>query len=64
MTNALSMPRLSIIIVTYNSAAFIDACLASLVGQPPATDHEIIVVDNASSDGKRRPFVRTGLMFV
>ena len=45
------MPRLSIIIVTYNSTAEIDACLGSLVQHPPATDHEIVVVDNASSDG-------------
>lgn len=46
----LIMPRLSIIIVTYNSAAFIDTCLGSLVEHPPATDHEIVVVDNASTD--------------
>ena len=45
------MPRLSIIIVTYNSARHIDACLRSLVSQPPKTDHEIIVVDNGSTDG-------------
>jgi N-acetylglucosaminyl-diphospho-decaprenol L-rhamnosyltransferase len=51
MTQAISMPRLSIIIVTYNSAACLDACLGSLIGRPPATDHEIVVVDNASSDG-------------
>ena len=51
MSTSLSMPRLSIIIVTYNSTAEIDACLGSLVQHPPATDHEIVVVDNASSDG-------------
>ena len=45
------MPRLSIIIVTYNSSACIDTCLGSLIGHPPATDHETVVVDNASSDG-------------
>ena len=47
----LSMPRLSIIIVTYNSAADTDACLGSLVQHPPSMDHEIVVVDNASTDG-------------
>jgi GT2 family glycosyltransferase len=46
-----SMPRLSIIIVTYNSTADIDACLGSLVQHPPSTDHEIVVIDNASTDG-------------
>src|SRR6267142_1642549 len=45
------MPRLSIVIVTYNSAGQIDACLRSLVEHPPSIDHEIVVVDNASTDG-------------
>jgi len=45
------MPRLSIIIVTYNSLAHIDGCLRPLVEHPPARDHEIVVVDNASTDG-------------
>ncbi len=45
------MPRLSIIIVTYNSRGEIDACLDSLSRTPPACDYEIVVVDNASSDG-------------
>lgn len=47
----LGMPRLSIIIVTYNSTGHIDACLRSLVDNRPAVDHEIVVVDNASADG-------------
>ena len=45
------MPRLSIIIVTYNSRREIDACLASLSERPPRVDHGVVVVDNASSDG-------------
>ena len=49
--SSISMPRLSIIIVTYNSRAHIDACLQSLTRTPPAVDHEIVVVDNASTDG-------------
>jgi GT2 family glycosyltransferase len=51
MTNTLHIPRLSIVIVAYNSAGDIDACLGSLVEHPPAIDHEIVVVDNASTDG-------------
>ena len=47
----LGMPRLSIIIVTYNSTGHIDECLRSLVENRPAVDHEIVVVDNASTDG-------------
>ncbi|MGB8643941.1 MAG: glycosyltransferase family 2 protein [Anaerolineae bacterium] len=44
-------PRLSVIIVTYNSRQEIDACLSSLLSDPGARDAEIIVVDNASADG-------------
>jgi GT2 family glycosyltransferase len=44
------MPRLSIIIVTFNSRAEIDACLRSLTEGIQA-DREIVVVDNASTDG-------------
>jgi N-acetylglucosaminyl-diphospho-decaprenol L-rhamnosyltransferase len=40
------MPRCSVIVVTYNSAAQIEACLRALASQ----DCEIIVVDNASQD--------------
>ena len=45
------MPRLSIIIVTYNSLGHIDECLRSLIANRAAVDHEIVVVDNASTDG-------------
>ena len=45
------MPRLSIIIVAYNARADLERCLDTLVRDKPAVDHEIIVVDNASSDG-------------
>src|SRR5712691_5937451 len=47
----LAMPRLSIVIVTYNSIGHIDACLVSLVEHSPAIHREIVVVDNASTDG-------------
>ena len=47
----LPMPRLSIVIVTYNSTGHIDGCLRSLVEDPPSLDREIVVVDNASVDG-------------
>jgi N-acetylglucosaminyl-diphospho-decaprenol L-rhamnosyltransferase len=44
-------PRLSIVIVTYNSRRDIDVALRSLAEPAPAISHEIVVVDNASSDG-------------
>jgi|SRR5688572_17825814 len=46
------MQRLSIVIVTFNSAAEIDACLASLaVPASSSVNFETVIVDNASSDG-------------
>lgn len=44
-----SAPALSVVVVTYNSRSFIDRCLAPL--QPALPDIEVIVWDNASSDG-------------
>lgn len=43
--------RLSVIIVNWNTVELLRACLRSLQQFPPADTHEIIVVDNASSDG-------------
>jgi hypothetical protein len=45
------MPRLSIVIVSYNTCADLERCLETLHRDRPAVDHEIVVVDNASSDG-------------
>ncbi len=46
-------PRVSVVIPTHNGAATLVACLESLQAstQPP---HEIVVVDDASSDGSSR----------
>ena len=44
------MTRLSIIIVSFNARADLERCLASLHATPPEVPHEIIVVDNGSSD--------------
>jgi len=45
------MADLSIIIVSYNARADLVRCLESLHAAPPAIGHDIIVVDNQSSDG-------------
>lgn len=42
--------KLSVVIVTYNNAADIDACLKSVFYAIQGLSHEVIVVDNASSD--------------
>lgn len=44
------MPRASIIIVTYNSAAQIQRCLKAVAAQD-YRDFEVVVIDNASTDG-------------
>lgn len=44
-------PRLSIIIVSFNTRADLERCLDSLFAAPPSVLHEIVVVDNASQDG-------------
>jgi len=44
------MMRLSIVTVGYNSRRDLDRLLASLTQPPPAAAHEIVIVDNASSD--------------
>jgi GT2 family glycosyltransferase len=41
---------LSIIIVSYNARADLERCLDSIRAAPPRTSHEVIVVDNASTD--------------
>jgi GT2 family glycosyltransferase len=43
--------NISIVIVTWNCKKYAEECLASLVGQTGNLSMEIIVVDNASSDG-------------
>ncbi len=46
----MQMIRLSIIIVTYNCEEFVEKCLKSVINILPK-DGEIIIVDNASTDG-------------
>jgi GT2 family glycosyltransferase len=45
------MARLTIVVVTFNSKADVDACFEALPAAAPATTHQVIVVDNASADG-------------
>ena len=45
------MTEVAIVIVSYNAREDLVRCLASLHDSPPAATHEIVVVDNQSSDG-------------
>jgi N-acetylglucosaminyl-diphospho-decaprenol L-rhamnosyltransferase len=55
------MPRVAIVIVTYHSAAEIAGCLDSLAGLP---ETEIVVVDNASTDGTPAEANRPGTRLI
>ncbi len=55
--------RHSIVVITYNSADWIPACLASLI--PTLTpEDEVVIVDNASSDGTVEFIESLGLALV
>lgn len=43
--------HLAIVIVSFNVRDHLARCLASLAAHPPARPHEIVVVDNGSTDG-------------
>jgi GT2 family glycosyltransferase len=45
------MIDLSIVIVSFNARDDVLRCLAAIANAPPAAVHEVIVVDNASTDG-------------
>jgi N-acetylglucosaminyl-diphospho-decaprenol L-rhamnosyltransferase len=44
-------PRVSIVIVTWNSSSVITQCLDALAADPSSASWEVVVVDNASTDG-------------
>jgi len=44
---------LSIIIINWNTRDMLRDCLTSVLAHAPSCDHEVIVVDNASSDGSQ-----------
>ena len=46
-----SWPRASIVVLTHDNLAFSRLCLASLLENTDYPNYELIVVDNASSDG-------------
>lgn len=50
MTDQRRLPRLSVVIVTWNSSEVVVECLRSLCRHPGTQDAEVIVVDNGSRD--------------
>lgn len=55
------MLDVSIIIVSYNTREFVKKCLQSLALSKPKLAYEVIVVDNASSDGTQKEIPRLPL---
>ena len=51
MSDAAARPSLTIVIVTYNVRAELEACLRSIGADPALTSAEVVVVVNASQDG-------------
>ncbi len=47
----MSTPKISLVIPAYNEEKYIGACLDSVIKNSGNLFHEIIVIDNASSDG-------------
>lgn len=45
-----TLPKVTVVIVNWNGAEFLERCLAAVMAQT-VTPYEIILVDNASSDG-------------
>ncbi|HXF44798.1 MAG TPA: glycosyltransferase, partial [Burkholderiaceae bacterium] len=50
---ALAEPRVSVVVLTYNNLALTQRCLQSLVDASDYPNLELIIVDNASTDGSR-----------
>jgi hypothetical protein len=51
-------PRVSVVILSWNTRELLAACLASLRDAPDRTTRELIVVDNASTDGSAEMVAR------
>lgn len=49
--------NVSIIIVTYNTLKMTDECICSVINMTHGIEYEIILVDNASSDGSKDFFI-------
>ncbi len=49
----LAEPRVSVVVLTYNNLAYTQACLFSIESYSDYSNLELLVVDNASSDGSR-----------
>ena len=57
--------QVSIIIVNYNTKDITENCIASIISQTKDVEYEIILVDNASTDGSKEYFEkRNGIHYI
>jgi GT2 family glycosyltransferase len=57
-SEAVAFPSASVVIVCYNEMQFLDGCLTALLCQDYPGEYEVLLVDNASTDGSG-DYVRT-----
>lgn len=48
----------SVIIVNYNTLGLTSDCIESIIAQTSTVEYEIILVDNASTDGSKEVFAQ------
>jgi len=53
-----NVPKVAVVVVSYNAAAHLARCLAALGTPSPTVSHEIVVVDNASEENVREVVAR------
>lgn len=46
-----SNPELSVVVITYNHASFIESCLKSILCAVEGADYELVIADDKSNDG-------------
>lgn len=51
ITELPSVPEVSIVVISFNTCTLLHECLESIAAEAAKISHEIIVVDNASTDG-------------
>ncbi len=56
--DAIVEPRVSVVVLAYNNLAYTEACLFSIEAYSDYSALEVIVVDNASTDGSREWFAQ------
>jgi GT2 family glycosyltransferase len=60
----MSEPAVSVVVPTHNRAGYLEVTLGSLADQPSGVPHEVIVVDDGSSDSTREVVAQAGAAYL